>query len=74
MDHILAQADLLIPDCSPELLGAVGLPQYMPYEQRGWHIEKGPMAECRPEETFPCRGPLGVFQVIMVVDVKCSKV
>ena len=36
VDCILAQADILIPDFSPEKLVAVGLPEFMLYTQRGW--------------------------------------
>ena len=35
VDRILAQDDIIIPDSSPKLLGAVGLPQFMLYAQRG---------------------------------------
>ena len=34
-DCILAQIDMLVPDSSTEVLGAVILPQYMQYGKRG---------------------------------------
>ena len=45
VDRILVQADILIPDSSPELLGAVGLPQYIRYMRRG---DGTPRGEQRP--------------------------
>ena len=62
VDHILAQADVpvLIQDSSPELLGAVGLPQFTEYvrkERR--HPKRGTLAECGSEGTL-ARGPLRV--------------
>ena len=66
VDRILAQADILVPDSSPELLGAVGLSQYTLYAQRGWHSERGLiMAERQLEETF--HKSLCVFLVAMGV-------
>ena len=44
-DRILAQADILVQDSSSELLGAVGLPEFMLYARRGFHPERGAMAE-----------------------------
>ena len=46
VDRILAQTDILVPGSSPELLGAVGLPQYTLYAQRGWHSKRRETAEC----------------------------
>ena len=34
VDQALLQADILVPDSLPQLLGAVGLPQYTLYVQR----------------------------------------
>ena len=69
--HVLAQAGILKLDSSPELLGAIGLPQYMYtlYAQREWHPERGATTECRSEETLS-RGSLHGFHVAMGVDVK----
>ena len=52
VDRILVQADVLVPDYSPELLGVVKLPQYTLYVRWGWHPERGALAECGSEETF----------------------
>ena len=41
VDRILVQVDLLVPDSSPELLGAVGLWQFMLYVQGGWYPKRG---------------------------------
>ena len=60
VDCIQAQADKLIQDSSPELLGAVGLPQFMLYAQRGFHLKRGAMAECGLKETL-ARGPPPCF-------------
>ena len=73
VDCILVQADILVPESSPELLGAVGLPQFTLYAQGGWHPAKGAMAECGSKGTL-ARGPLHVFYVAMGVDVNCCQV
>ena len=62
VDRILAQADILVPDSSPELLGAVGLPQFTLYAYRRFHPESGATAECGSKMTL-ARGPLRVFHV-----------
>ena len=66
---ILPQADILVPDSSPELLGAVGLPQYTLYVQKGWHLERGAMAKWGLDETLS-KGPLHVLYMAMGIDVK----
>ena len=50
VDHTLAQANIFASDSPPELLGGdrVGLPQFMLYAQRGWHL-----AKCEAEGTAP---------------------
>ena len=73
VDHILAQADKLVPDSSPELLGAVGLPQFALYAQKRWHPKRGVTAECGSEGTLS-RGLLHVFHVALRVDAKCCHV
>ena len=49
--RILEQTDSLT-----EVLGAIGLPQYMLYVRRGWHPERGATAEYVSEEALS-RGP-----------------
>ena len=66
---ILLQTDILVPDSLTEVLGTVGLLQYMLFAKRGWHLKRGTVAECGSEETL-YRGPLRVFHVAMGVDVK----
>ena len=60
---ILVQADKLVQDSSPELLGAVGLPQFTLYAQRGFHLKRGAMAECGSKETLARGPPTRVFRV-----------
>ena len=62
VDRILAQVDILVPGSSPELLGAVGLPQFTLYAQRRFGPERGATAECGSKETL-ARGPLCVFHL-----------
>ena len=69
--RILVQADILVPDSSPKLLGAVGLPQFTLYVQRGWHPERGATAECELEGTL-ARDPLRVFHLATGVDVNAA--
>ena len=37
VDCILAQADIFVPDSSPEKMGTAVLPQFTLYAQKGWH-------------------------------------
>ena len=55
VDHILLQvgAGIHVPDSSPELLKAVGLPQFTLYVQMGLHLERGAMDKCGSTWTFP---------------------
>ena len=69
MNCIMAQDDILGPDSSPELLGAVSLPQFVLYAQRGWQAERGALAKSRLKGTL-ARASLCVFCVAMGVDVK----
>ena len=66
VDCILAQADILadilVPDSSPELLGAVRLPQFMLYAYRRFHPESGALPSADQKGTL-ARGPLRVFHV-----------
>ena len=81
VDRILVQADILVPDSPPELLGAVGLSHFVLYMyiymQGGWHRERGATEECGPEGTL-ARNLLCVFHVAMGMDihvpVKCCHV
>ena len=57
VDCILAQADILVPDSLPNLLGAVGLSQCTLYMQRGWSLARGATAKCRLEGTLPGAPP-----------------
>ena len=69
VDCILEQADILLPDSSPELFRAVRLSPYMLHVQGGWHPKRGAVAECRSKETLS-RGPLHVVHVAIGMDVK----
>ena len=62
LEHILAQANILVQDFSPELLGAVGLRQFTLGARKGFHAEREATSECRSKETL-AMGPLGVFHV-----------
>ena len=73
MDRILAHADIIISDSSPELLGAIRarLRQFPLHAQRGWHSGKQQLSANR-------RGlltrVLPVFHMATRLDVKCCHV
>ena len=60
---------VLVPDSLTEVLGEVGLSQYMLYAKRAWHPEREATSESASEEALS-RGPFCVFHVAMGVDVK----
>ena len=61
VDCILAQADILVPDSSPEKMGTAGLPQFTLYAQKGWHAPRQGNNSRVQTERDSCQGSLCVF-------------